>query len=269
MTLRIVSLNAWGGKIHPQLLHYLEGVNADILCLQEVVRTPATQSSWLEYRDGDHVLPQRANLFDEIREILPGHDAMFFPTARGELHDGAALVPSEFGLGTFIRSSLPIIGQAMDFVHGAFAAHGWGPHPRGRNAHGLRLYNYEGDYPLTIVQLHGLRDKAGKSDTPARAAQAEALFQLIERVWRPGERLIVCGDLNLLPDSQTFDVLSQLGLIDLVTSRGFTDTRTSHYEKDGRFADYMLVTPNVEIVRFEVVTEPEVSDHRALLLEFR
>ncbi|WEK49205.1 MAG: endonuclease/exonuclease/phosphatase family protein [Candidatus Kaistia colombiensis] len=269
MTLRVVSLNAWGGKLHAPLMRYLTAVQPDILCLQEVVRTYGAQSDWLEYRDGEHILPQRAHLFEEVRAALPRHDGIFSPTARGELFDGDSTAPSEFGLATFIRSTLPIIGQAVDFVHGNFSTHGWGPHPRGRNAHGVRLYSYDGDFPVTIVQLHGLRDKNGKGDTPARMAQAEALTQLIERLWHRGERLIVCGDLNLLPDSGTFEVLGRLGLVDLVTSRGFTSTRTSFYEKDGRFADYMLVTPNVEVVRFDVVAEPEVSDHCALRLEFR
>jgi len=269
MTLRVVSLNAWGGKLHAPLMRYLANVEADIFCLQEIVRTPAAHSDWLEYRDGEHILPQRTHLFEEIQAILPHHDGMFSPTARGELFDGAGTVPSEFGLATFVRASLPIIGQAMDFIHGAFSPHGWGPHPRGRNAHGVRLYSYDGDFPVTVFQLHGLRDRNGKGDTPARAAQAEALLRLIERLWHRGERLIVCGDLNLLPDSNTFEALSRLGLVDLVTSRGFTSTRTSHYEKDGRFADYMLVTPNVEVVRFDVVAEPEVSDHCALRLDFR
>jgi len=56
-------------------------------------------------------------------------------------------------------------------------------------------------------------------------------------------------------------------LVDLVTTRGFTDTRTSWYPKEGRYADYLLVTPEVNVVRFDAVAEPEVSDHRALLLE--
>ena len=35
------------------------------------------------------------------------------------------------------------------------------------------------------------------------------------------------------------------------------------------FADYMLVTPNIEVINFDPVAEPEVSDHRALLLDLR
>ena len=267
--MRIISLNAWGGVLHSPLVRYLGEAQADVLCLQEVTRTPQARSDWLAYRDHGLELPQRANLFDEIRAVLPDHDAAFFPAARGTLFEGERLVASEFGLATFTHTSLSVIGEAMDFVHGAFSPKGWGEHPRARNAHCLKLFDHASGWPVTIAQMHGLRDMAGKGDTPARRAQAEALVRLIERLWHPGERLVVCGDFNILPQSETFAILARLGLFDLVTARGFTDTRTSHYAKAGRFADYMLATPQVEILGFDVVAEPEVSDHRALLLDFR
>jgi endonuclease/exonuclease/phosphatase family metal-dependent hydrolase len=77
----------------------------------------------------------------------------------------------------------------------------------------------------------------------------------------------VCGDFNVLPGSSTFEVLADLGLSDLVTGRGHADTRTSHYAKPGRYADYMLVNDAVRVSSFDVVAAPEVSDHRPLLLE--
>ncbi|TKT83057.1 endonuclease/exonuclease/phosphatase family protein [Aquamicrobium sp. LC103] len=267
--MRVVSLNVWGGRLHAPLMEYLASCGADVLCLQEVVRTPASEADWLVYRDGSHELLQRANLYEEIRAALPTHDAFFAPAARGDLFDGETIVPSEFGLATFIRSDLPVIAQAMDFVHGGFSGNGWGGHPRARNAHCFRLMDYEDGFTVTIAQMHGLRDTAGKGDTPARREQARALAGLVGNVRREGERLIVCGDFNVLPDSVTFDELGRLGLSDLVTTRGFSDTRTSYYEKNGRFADYMLVTPEVDVRHFDVVAAPEVSDHRALLLDFR
>ncbi|GAA3064496.1 endonuclease/exonuclease/phosphatase family protein [Rhizobium viscosum] len=267
MALRIVSLNAWGGSIHAPLIDYLANVDADVFCLQEVVRSAADTPGWLEYRDGGVVLPQRAHLYDEIAAVFPGHDGFFCPFARGDLFHGEAVFPTEFGIATFVRKSHAIIGQAVDFIHGGFSSNGWGEHPRSRNAHCIRLFDHAGGFSLTIAQLHGLRDPAGKGDIPARHAQADALVELIERVWPGDERLVVCGDFNVLPDSITFEKLGRLGLNDLVTGRGFTDTRTSLYPKDGRFADYMLVTPEVVVERFEVVEQPEVSDHRALLIE--
>lgn len=267
MPLRIVSLNAWGGRVHAPLMRYLVDVDADVLCLQEVVRTPASRADWLVYRDHNVELPQRANLFEEIRAALPDHDAYFASVARGELFDGEKSVPSEFGLATFVRRSKAVIGQSQDFIHGVFLPDQWGPHPRARNAHAIRVFDYEAGAPITIVQLHGLRDPAGKHDTPARVAQADALVGFIEKLWNGKERLVVCGDLNVLPDSITFEKLAKLGLTDLVVGHGFTDTRTSLYEKPGRFADYMLVTGDVNVTYFEPVAEPEVSDHRALVLD--
>ena len=265
--MRILSLNAWGGKLHSPLIKYLADVDADVLCLQEVARSPTTRAEWLTYRDGDVELPQRANLFDEIAAALPGHDGFFCPTARGALFDDDRLVASEFGLATFVRRSHSVIGQALGFVHGSFSSGGWGPHPRARNAHCIRLFDHVAGATITIAQMHGLREVGGKHDTPARRAQASALTDLIRQVWPGGERLVVCGDFNVLPGSVTFEVLGELGLTDLVVSRGHTDTRTSHYAKDGRFADYLLVNEQVDIAGFDVVPQPEVSDHRALLLD--
>ena len=42
------------------------------------------------------------------------------------------------------------IGQALDFVYGDFSADDWGDHPRARNAHCIRLFDYEGNFTVTI-----------------------------------------------------------------------------------------------------------------------
>jgi endonuclease/exonuclease/phosphatase family metal-dependent hydrolase len=268
--MRILSLNVWGGKLYAPLMRYLADVNADIYCLQEVVRTPGYEGNELIYRDGDVRLPQRTNLFEDIRTALPGHDGRFFPASRGSLYDERGReIMSEFGLATFIRGSLPVIGEAMEFVHGAFLADGWGGHPRSRNAHCVRVYDPGQGAALTIAHMHGMRDPAGKHDSPVRERQADRLMKLVRRIWPGDERLVVCGDFNVLPDSVTFARLAELGLSDLVVGRGHTDTRTSHYEKPGRYADYLLVNEAVSVAAFDVIAEPEVSDHRALLLEMR
>ncbi|WEX08201.1 endonuclease/exonuclease/phosphatase family protein [Chelativorans sp. AA-79] len=265
--MRILSLNAWGGRLRDRLMRYLREADPDIVCLQEVVQTPTAEAEWLVYRDHDVELPQRANLFREVADIFPSHQSFFCPAARGSLYDGERNFPSEWGLATFVRRSYPVIGQVQDFVHGDFAPDGWGEHPRARNAHVVRLFDYGAAAPITIAHMHGLRDPAGKEDTPARHAQARALADLIGSVRQAGDRLVVCGDFNVLPDSSTFAVLGALGLTDLVTMHGHTDTRTSYYRKSPRFADYMLVSADIPVRRFDVVQEPEVSDHRVLLLE--
>ncbi|EJC72862.1 endonuclease/exonuclease/phosphatase family protein [Rhizobium hidalgonense] len=265
--MRIISLNAWGGRLHEVLIDYVRQADADVLCLQEVLRAPGADGGWSIYRDAGLELPQRANLFAEISAALPGYDGFFCPTSRGELFNGDSAIAAEFGLATFVRKSHSVIAQGLDFVHGGFSADGWGEHPRPRNAHCIRVFSHEQASAVTIAHMHGLRDPAGKDDTAARQEQAAALVRLVERIWPGNEGLVVCGDFNVLPDSATFAILARLGLSELVTGNGLVDTRTSYYLKPGRFADYMLVTPGVSVAKFEVVETPEVSDHRALLLD--
>jgi endonuclease/exonuclease/phosphatase family metal-dependent hydrolase len=265
--MRVLSLNVWGGRMHDRLIPYLRDADPDILCLQEVVRTPTADSEWLIYRDQGLDLPQRANLFQEVADILPSHQAFFCPAARGDLHDGERRIPSEWGLATFVRRSFPVIGQVQDFVHGDFASDGWGEHPRSRNAHVVRLFDYQASRAVVIAHMHGLRDPAGKEDTPARLAQAKRFAEQIGRISRAGDRLVVCGDFNVLPTSATFAKLGALGLKDLISTGGYSDTRTSLYKKTPRYADYILVSANVSVRSFDVVREPEVSDHCALVVD--
>jgi endonuclease/exonuclease/phosphatase family metal-dependent hydrolase len=59
-------------------------------------------------------------------------------------------------------------------------------------------------------------------------------------------------------------VLAELGLTDLVRD---ADTRTSRYLKPVRHASYLLVSAPAKVRHFEIVTAPEVSDHRALVVD--
>jgi endonuclease/exonuclease/phosphatase family metal-dependent hydrolase len=265
--LRIMCLNGWGGKLHNNLIPYIRAASPDILCLQEVIHTPSTRKDWLMYKDGDHNLQQRANFFRDVVTSLPDHAATFCPAALGVLWDGNDAVPSQWGIATFVRNSFAVIGQIQAFVHKSFSPDGYGDHPRSRNAHAIRVFDHERNWPISIVHMHGLRDLNGKIDTPQRLAQARKLADLTNRVSEQHDRIVVCGDFNVEPGSATFSLLAELGLSELVTTRGFSSTRTSHYKKPGRFADYMFVNATVNILGFDVVAEPEVSDHCALVLD--
>lgn len=265
--MQIMCLNGWRGRLHDRLIPYLRTVSPDDLCLQEVCHTPAASGDWLTYRDGENALPQRANFFGEVAEALPDHVSMFCPAAQGVLWNDTEPVSSLWGLATFVRSSFAIIGQAQAFVHKSFSPDGYGGHPRPRNAHALRIYDFAKGRPVCIAHMHGLRDLNGKMDTPERLIQARRFAELITGIAEDGDSVVACGDFNVEPDSRTFDVLGKIGLTELVTTLQFPGTRTSYYRKAGRFADYVLVNASVEVIDFTVVEQPEVSDHRPLLLE--
>ncbi|WBB96883.1 endonuclease/exonuclease/phosphatase family protein [Solwaraspora sp. WMMA2080] len=265
--LRIVSVNAWGGALADELLPWLAGCAADVVCLQEVTRTPGL-TGWTRFDDGDRALPQRANLFDDVRAVLPRHQAFFLTSDSGPVTDGTgARHRQDFGLATMAAERLPVVGVDSAFVHGTFVEHAeWTVADRPRVALAVGAIGRTAGRRVWVVQVHGLRDPAGKTDTPARQAQAVRLAKLVQRVRDPDDLVVVCGDFNLLPDSATFDILGGIGLTDLV---GTADTRTSHYPKPGRHASYLLVSDVAAVERLEIVRQPEVSDHRALVLDLR
>ena len=260
-------LNGWGGKLYDRLLPYLELNNPDILCLQEVVHSPKTNKDWLTYRDGDHILSQRANFFRDVGITLPDHVAIFCPAAQGILWDEDTEIPSQWGLATFVRKSFPIIAQTQGFVHKSYSPYGYGEHPRSRSAHAVKVFDYEKNSPIVVAHMHGLRDLNGKMDTPESAIQAHKLVSIATGIVENNDPLIVCGDFNVTPNSETLKILSQAGLTDLVTTRATKGTRTSYYKKPNKYADYMLVNEHVKVSGFNVIFEPEVSDHCPLVLE--
>lgn len=265
--MKVMCLNGWGGKLYDALLAYISAEAPDILCLQEVVHSPQTDLDWLTYKDGDHLLPQRANFFRDVARALPDHAACFCAAAQGVLWDGDNAVPSRWGLATFVHNSLPVIAQAQDFVHKCYSPDGYGDHPRSRCAHAIRVHDHGCQQPVSITHMHGLRDLQGKMDTPERAAQARRLLDLSDRVSVPEDIRVICGDFNVEPQSETITFLKRHGFSELVTENGFKGTRNSQYRKPGSFADYMLIDRPDAVARFDVIYEPEVSDHCPLLLE--
>lgn len=263
--MRIVSVNAWGGAMHDELVAWLPAVGADLVGLQEVTRTPGL-SGWTSFADGERELPQRADLMSDVAAVLPRHDAWFTVSDTGPVVADGRTFRQDFGLGLFAGPSLSRLASVEAHVHGGYLDHGdaWPHTDRPRAAQVARFRDERTGGTVTVGHLHGLRDAHGKGDSPARRLQAERLASLIEDVRDPDDVVAVFGDLNVLPDSETFAILRRIGLTDLV---GSADTRTGRYPKPVRHASYLLVSDPGGVRHFEVVQTPEVSDHRALVLD--
>ena len=267
--MRLISINAWAGNLSEALTDYVRDTHPDILLLQEVTWAVDPPPDQVFFRDHGFDLRQQTDLFAALCRLLPDHQGYFCPSSQGDvIDDDDRAYRSRFGIASFVHRDLAVIGQVQDFVHGAYIGSGWGTPPVPRSMHVLRLAGAKGGRPFLVAHTHGLRDPSGKHDTPERMAQAERILALIARLREADDPVVFGGDLNLLPDSRTFDMLAEVGLTDLVTTRGFTDTRTRLYEKPQRYADYLLVTPEVTVTDFDVPAEPLVSDHRPLVLDF-
>lgn len=264
--MKIVSLNAWGGQVWSALEGWLRGLDADVLCMQEVIRALAPGPEWLHYGDAFRSLDQRADLFADVCRCMPACQDRFAPAARGTLRDAEECEhPSEHGIAQWVAPHLAIAGQWQGFVHGSFRVGGWGPEPVPRTCQITRVATPEGR-SVVVGHLHGLRDPSGKGDTPERRAQWQAVAGAIDAFRNPSEPVVLAGDMNVKPGSEMFEIMSEIGLTDLVTSRGIADTRTALYRKPERHANYMFVSPEVDVLDFDAPAEPVVSDHRPLIL---
>lgn len=267
MTFKIVSLNCWGGRLVKPLLPFIKNEGADVFCLQEMYSAPMDTPTPLVEKNAEE-LPAYPILYETLQNILPQYHGSFLPAAHGYLHDGATSEHTiRYGLATFHKSEHSLIAAKVGFVYSSFRYERWGEPPLPRNAHVIRIWRHNCNKAVVIAHMHGLWTPNGKMDNPIRIQQAKHLLELVRDISEQDDEIVVCGDFNVLPESKTFEILGELGLYDLVTTNGITDTRTSYYKKSPRYADYMLVSPNVKVLGFNAIPSPEVSDHRPLILE--
>jgi hypothetical protein len=154
--MRIVSLNAWGGTMFDQLTSWLPGWGADVLCLQEVTRTPG-EDGWTSFSDAERELPQRANLFRDVCHLLDRHQGSFVASDAGPVIGGGGILRhQDFGLAVFVDERFPVVGQVTDFVHGSFVDHqAWPSSGRPRLAQGIRLIDRRDQRSVAVVHVHG------------------------------------------------------------------------------------------------------------------
>lgn len=252
--MKLVTLNTWGGPIFTPLLAFIErNVDTDVICLQEVFHT-----------ESDRTIIERgarADMYKEISALLPDHVA-YFASAQDGVQPGGTTVDFhlEFGLATFIRKNIEVKNYDIKFVHrykNGMATNQLGS--MGRNIQCFELIH--GGEEWSVINFHGLWNGQGKSDTDDRIAQSKKVRESYDRM--KGKR-VVCGDFNLLPDTESIKIIGE-GLRDLVAEHGITSTRSSYYEKPIKLADYIFTSSEVQVEHFEVIQD-EVSDHLPLLL---
>jgi endonuclease/exonuclease/phosphatase (EEP) superfamily protein YafD len=250
--MKVLSLNTWGGEagIGPLLTFLSSQKEVDVFCLQEVwnggehMLEKKSGGSWLEKR-----IP---TLLPQIREVLPEYIDLYHP----HFHDF-------FGLATFVRKGIPIIEEGEHYIYkekGFVSPEEFGDHAR--ILHYVVLDTEQG--PQTIVQLHGLWNGKGKEDSEERLEQSQRIVSFLKGRKEP---IVLLGDFNLSPHTESVRMIESAGMRNLIQEYGITSTRTVHYTKENKFADYAFVSEGIEVRDF-VVLPDAVSDHAPLLLDF-
>jgi len=253
--MKVVSLNTWAGKEFNALMDYLREreKNTDVFCFQEVFDTPTENKIVNKF--------YRANLFSEFQRTLPNHIGYYAPALDSHGFDGPENFPISWGLAMFVRKSLRIEGTGEIYIRGYRNSKKGDNTTIPRNLQYVKI-NVEGrDY--IIAHFHGLWNGKGKTDTEERIAQSKKARAFLDKL--EGKK-VLCGDFNLLPDTESLKILEE-GFVNLIKTHGINTTRSSLYEKPDKFADYTLVSPDVKVERFEV-PNVNASDHLPMELEF-
>jgi endonuclease/exonuclease/phosphatase family metal-dependent hydrolase len=257
--MKIISLNTWGGRAGKEkLLNFFKkhANDVDVFCLQEIWSAP------YEHLEGHNAGGLGINHeqimvygMQEISEVLPDHEVYFHPHHL-----------DNYGLMMLVRKSLDVFESGEVFVHkfkGFVPTGDVGEHARNVQYISVR----SGSETMTVMNFHGLwtskPEGRWKQDIPERLEQSDNILKFVSEIRNP---FVLCGDFNLLPDTESVKKLENAGLRNLIKEYGITSTRTSYYTKPEKFADYAFVSKGIEVKDFQILPD-EVSDHSPLFLE--
>lgn len=254
--MKIICLNTWGGRAGKQrLLEFFEEYNnVDVFCLQEVWSAPyrdeAGRTAGGRSFDYDKIMTYGAQ---DISKILPTHNYFFKPNYL-----------DHYGLLELAKRDLDIVEEGDVFVHkerGFLPKKELGFHAR--NVQYLTVSTSLGN--RSILNFHGLWNGLGKVDTEERLTQSRRIIEFLRTRRSP---YVLCGDFNLLPHTESMKMLEEFGLRNLIKEYAISSTRTHLYDKTDQFADYVLVSGDIEILDFRVLCDV-VSDHKPMYVEFK
>lgn len=248
--MKIVFLNAWGGRAGDCLIEFFEekADKIDFFALQEIYNGGDEQ----KVEGEKNIEGKRYGLYDDLNETLLNYRSFFRPN-----------LGDWYGLASFIKNDYEVLEEKFMLVHGELGyipEDDLGFHSRIIQDCVLRINGKK----VHIINFHGLWNGKGKGDAEDRIAQSEKIIEYLKGL--DGE-IVLGGDFNLLPETESMKMLEGFGLKNLIKEFGVNSTRTPRYKKDVKFADYILVSDGIKVNDFKVL-EDDVSDHSPLYLDF-
>jgi endonuclease/exonuclease/phosphatase family metal-dependent hydrolase len=244
--MKLITLNIWGGKVFDPLIDFFKkhAKDTDIFCLQEVFNNSSSTKSKVQEN-------AKQDIYSDIALILKEFDGYFAPTQEGEE-----------SLTMFVKKSLGVQEVSEKFVYRwKNAMENNDPSTYGINVQYAKFTKENKNY--MICNLHGHWTPNFKGDNPARLEQSHNIKKLLDNF--DGAK-VLCGDFNVAPETESMRILEEK-MSNLVKKYGVTSTRSKFYTGEVKFADYILVSPEIRVKDFKVLQDV-VSDHLPLFLEF-
>jgi len=242
--MKLLQLNAWGGRLEPQIGNLLQAEKPDIVCLQEAI-------SFGENGSG---------LFMTIEKIQNAYNLPFLsfgPVFSFNYMRGTAR------FGNCNLSRYPIKKTEVVFTHQQHEDNFmWGESSAANMRNFVHSVIDIGGQQCNVLTHHGYWIADHKNGNAETVKQIGMIADYIAALQGP---VILTGDFNLAPTSKSLVQLNET-LENLSMKYKLKTTRNQLTYKT-EVCDYVFVNDQVNVKSFEVSDEL-VSDHKALILEF-
>ncbi|MCL6096086.1 MAG: endonuclease/exonuclease/phosphatase family protein [Patescibacteria group bacterium] len=258
--MKLITLNIWGGRVHKPLLNFIKEQNGkiDIFCFQEVFKSEKNFFS----------REIKTDVFSDLKDVLKDYNAYYAPVIEKTNLFEKVDFEIFWGQATFVKKSIKVLSEGNVFIFGEYN-HKWtflDKNPEKyidtpRLVHYIVIKNRQ--QKVLIANLHGFWIPDSKEDTLERLEQSDKIINFLNSY---KHRKILCGDFNLNPNTQSMLRLEK-GMVNLIKKYNVRSTRSNLHTRKDKYADYILVSKDIEVLDFKVLQD-EVSDHLPLFLDF-
>lgn len=256
--MQLISLNTWGGLLFKDLAQFIENHKdtTDIFCFQEIFKSDLKPSSKYDFRP---------NFYSDLKKILNNFQSFYAPSSKNHNLEGKVEFPIYFGLATFVKNKLEVTRNFDEMIFNkryADVGNAWETLPKNIQISQIKK---DGEF-YNIFNFHGQWYPGDKMDTKNRINQSNKILKLLKKA--PSKK-ILCGDFNLMPNTKSMQILEE-EMVNLIREYKISTTRVRKYQTHPpfqKFADYILVSEDIKVLDFQVLDD-DISDHRAMFLEF-
>lgn len=243
--MKLLQLNMWGGRLQPQILKLVTEENPDILCLQEAIDIQGGNTA----------------LFITVEEIKAaiGADYVFTSPVFSFKY-----MSRKANFGNSIISKYPIKDSQTIFTGKQYIADfDFLNHDANMRNLQRAVVELPDNSELHILNHHGHHIHQHKNGDTETMRQCGIIAEQIKKL---NGRLILAGDFNLAPHSESLEQINNL-LTNLPLKANLKTTRTQlTYKKE--VCDYIFTGDQIKVESFEALDDI-VSDHKALIMSFQ
>lgn len=233
----------WQGRLERVLLKHLEKSGVDFACMQEAVQYNGRSLGLI-------------SSYHKIGNSLGLTEQFFSKLISSKLGD------KELAFGNVVYSNIPFTQTSTVFTRGEYK-NDFNFDEDDYNIRAFQHVQLEVDgKKLNLLNHHGHHidsHKLGDDETMRQVSQ------IIEYIKHLEGSVILCGDFNLSPESDSIKRINE-DLVNLSVEHKLKTTRSKLTYKN-EVCDYIFVSSDIKVNSF-VMDDTIISDHNALILDF-